>query len=174
MKKTYTADDRKEQLIEIGARLAAKVGVVNVQRQAVADKAGCAHSLVSVYLGDTKKAQAAYKRRMKKLGLVEPSKEVIAAKGVELRKHKVGDKRDTRKRSGKEVEAIKRKKLPALAKAVERKPLIPPARKPTTPPSAKPSAPPATKPTAPPATKAERVPGELDFTPPVVLMGAFP
>lgn len=110
MTKTYTAAQRKEQLIDIGAKLGAKLGIVNVQRQLVADKAGCAHSLVSVYLGDAKSAQAAYRKRMKKLGLTEPPKEKIDAIGVEARKHKVKTARDTRKRSPKEVEAIKRKR----------------------------------------------------------------
>lgn len=103
------SEERKKQLLDIGARLGAKIGIVNVQRQAVAVAAKCADSLVSSYLGTNEVARKAYRKHMKKLGLVEPSKDKIAAAGIKLRSHAPNDVRDVRKRSVKEVEAIKRK-----------------------------------------------------------------
>ena len=108
-KKQMSGEDRKASILEAGARLAAKHGAINVTRRMVAEAAKVSEALVSAHMGDTKTAQAAYKRQMKKLGLEEPSKDKIEAIGVKLRAHGPRDKRDTRKRSAKEVEAIKRK-----------------------------------------------------------------
>jgi hypothetical protein len=172
MKKIYTGEERKAQLLDVGARLAAKLGVVNVQRQVVAEKAGCAASLVSAYMGDTLAAQAKYKRHMKKLGLVEPSKEKIERIGKEQRMHKIDDKRRTRKRSPKEVEAIKRKRADAPN---ERKPAAPAVRRLPKPAVAPAQQPPQRKSAArPPMKPPLRVlPLEpVELAPP--LAGAFP
>jgi AcrR family transcriptional regulator len=109
-KKQMSGEDRKASILEAGARLAAKHGAINVTRRMVAKAANVSEALVSSHMGDTASAQAAYKRKMKKLGLEEPSKDKIEAIGVKLRAHGPRDKRDTRKRSAKEVEAIKRKR----------------------------------------------------------------
>lgn len=99
------SNNKKEDILNAGARLGAKVGIINVQRKDVADRAKCAPSLVSAYMGDTAKARAAYRKRMKALGLVEPSKDKINAAGIALRKHKPR----TKPYSAKEVKAIKQK-----------------------------------------------------------------
>lgn len=108
--KTLTGPERKAQILDAGAKLAAKYGVVNVQRRMVAQACKCAEALVSRYMGDTATAQAAYKRHMRKLGLVEPAKDKVEAFGVKFRAHGPRDKRDTRPRSLKEVKAIKEKR----------------------------------------------------------------
>lgn len=185
MKKVYTAAERKEQLLDIGAKLGAKLGVVNVQRKQIAIKAGCAHSLVSVYLGDQSKLQRAVKARMKKQGLTEPSKEKIDAIGVAARKHKKDDKRDTRKRSGKEVEAIKRKKSvrAAATRVAAARTVSAPETKPTKPEYKPLRAPAERKPVRPSSTPAQApserktaasAPGELEYIPQPPLAGAFP
>lgn len=157
-KKQMNGEDRKASILEAGARLAAKHGAINVTRRMVANAAKVSEALVSAHMGDTATAQAAYKRQMKKLGLEEPSKDKIEAIGVKLRAHGPRDKRDTRKRSAKEVEAIKRKGVTVKAKssrsgvdlsqhtvAIKRKAVTPgPAeKKPASPRERKPKAPPA-------------------------------
>lgn len=101
--------ERKKQLLAAGAKLAAKYGASNVTRRMVAAECGCAEGLVSVYLGGTEEAQKAYARAAKRAGLPLPNKEEAAVLGAQLRAHGPRDKRDTRKRSAKEVDAIKRK-----------------------------------------------------------------
>lgn len=187
MTKVFSGEARKKQLLEIGARLAAKLGAVNVQRQAVAKQAKCAPSLVSAYFGPTADAQKAFKREMKKLGLSEPPKAEIEATGMELRMHKERSLRDTRKRSAKEVDAIKKKIAATGAKVISLKPakvaakksptvadvLIKNPRKPGKTSAAKKSAKssasrsaPETKPAQPPATKPTRAPSVKPALPP--------
>ena len=178
-------EERKKVFLDIGARLAAKHGAVNVQRQMVAVKAGCADSLVSSYMGNNEVAQKAYRKHLKKLGLVEPSKERIVAEGAKLRSHAPNDTRALRKRSPKEVEAIKRKK-PVAAKAKAKAALVP-ATKPAPSPAkprkspAKTRSAPERKPAAPPERKtAARAPMAPPTQPvdavviPAVLSGSFP
>lgn len=108
-KKVLTGPERKLQILETGAKLAAEHGKENVTRRMVAKACGCAESLISEYVGDSATAQNAYARKAKALGLVLPDKKTSAELGKKLRAHGPRDKRDTRKRSAKEVEAIKRK-----------------------------------------------------------------
>ena len=107
-KKVLTGAERKAQLLEAGAKLASKYGASNVTRRMVATACKCAEGLVSVYMGDSATAQKAYARKAKALGLTLPDKAKTEAIGAKLRAHGPRDKRDTRKRSAKEVEAIKR------------------------------------------------------------------
>ena len=130
-KKTYTGEERKAQLLGAGAKLAAKHGAVNVTRKMVADACKCAEGLVSVYLGTKDEAQKAYRKHMKKLGLSEPDKAKIEAIGGKLRAHGPREKRVVRKRSVKEVEAIKRNTAAKRAAVTrEVKPATPRERKP--------------------------------------------
>lgn len=113
---------RKTQLLDIGAKLAAKHGVANVTRRMVAKAAKCSEPLVTNYVGNTSDAQKLYKRHATKLGLTLPTKEQEAAKGAKLRAHGPRDKRDVRPRSAKEVKAIQKKAvtkvvLPATPKS---------------------------------------------------------
>jgi hypothetical protein len=101
--------DRKTVILEIGANLAAKHGAINVTRRMVAKAAKLPESVVSYYMGGADDAQRAYTKHAKKLGLTLPTKQEAEAIGVKLRAHKPRDARDTRRRSVKEVEAIKRK-----------------------------------------------------------------
>lgn len=118
-KKVLTGAERKAQLLEAGAKLASKHGAANVTRRMVATACKCAEGLVNRYMGDSATAQKAYARKAKAMGLPLPDKAKTEAIGVKLRKHSPKDKRDTRKRSIREVEAIKRKsavkKAPARA-----------------------------------------------------------
>ena len=63
-KKTYTGEERKAQILDAGAKLAAKHGAVNVTRKMVADECKCAEGLVSVYLGTKDEARKAYHKAM--------------------------------------------------------------------------------------------------------------
>lgn len=108
-KKVLTGAERKAQLLEAGAKLASKHGAANVTRRMVATACKCAEGLVNRYMGDSATAQKAYARKAKAMGLPLPDKAKTEAIGVKLRKHSPKDKRDTRKRSIREVEAIKRK-----------------------------------------------------------------
>lgn len=122
-KKPLTGAERKAQLLDAGAKLAAKHGAVNVTRRMVAVACGCAEALVSVYMGDSATAQKAYARKAKALGLSLPDKKTTEELGIKLRAHGPRDKHDTRKRSAKEVEAIKRKQLtkgPSLGAAMSK------------------------------------------------------
>jgi hypothetical protein len=172
--KVMTGAERKAALLVVGANLASKHGAVNVTRRMVAKAGKVSEGLVSNYFGPAADAQKAYKRKMKALGMSEPAKDRIEAIGAKLRAHGPRDVRDTRKRSAKEVKAIKDKKAAAIETAngaVRRtKPLVKvrkvaaPAVKPravakvrkpksaaTAAPETKPTAPPSTKPTFPPA-----------------------
>lgn len=104
------AKTRKLQLLDAGAKLVSKHGAQNVTRRMVAAAAKVSEALVSRYMGTTEEAQKVYARHAKKMGLAVPSKAEADALGAKLRKHKPGDKRDTRERSAKEVQAIREKK----------------------------------------------------------------
>lgn len=108
--KVMTADERDAQLRKIAGELAGKYGVNNVTRRMVAKAAKCSEPLVSSYLGTLDQLKAHAKREARKLGLKPPTGKEEAAIGAKLRAHKPGDKRDTRKRSVKEVKAVKEKK----------------------------------------------------------------
>ena len=149
-RKQLPGAERKTQLLDAGAKLAAKLGAANVTRRLVAKEAKVAEALVSHYLGTSADAQAAYAKHARKLKLTLPTKAETAAIGLKMRKHKPGDKRDSRKRSVREVRTIKQK--------VATMPL-PREMKPTGPTSTKPAGPRETKPTAPPARP---VPGPSD------------
>lgn len=109
MSKTMTGAERKASILEAGAKLASKHGAMNVTRRMVAKAAKVSEALVSTYMGGTDVAQRAYARKAKALKLPLPDKAKAEAIGAKLRAHGPRDKRDTRKRSAKEVEAIKRK-----------------------------------------------------------------
>jgi hypothetical protein len=108
-KKVLTGAERKAQLLEAGAKLASKHGAANVTRRMVATACKCAEGLVNRYMGDSATAQKAYARKAKAMGLPLPDKARAAELGAKLRKHKPKDARDTRKRSPREVKAIKDK-----------------------------------------------------------------
>lgn len=119
-KAVMTGPERKAQLLTAGAKLAAKHGAANVTRRMVAQACDCAEGLVNVYVGDAATAQKAYARKAKALGLKLPDKATSLALGAKLRAHGPRDKRDTRKRSVKEVEAIKRKGATPAKKSANR------------------------------------------------------
>lgn len=78
--------DRKQELLDIGVALAAKVGVVNVTRSAIAEKAGISAPAVGKYLGNKEAQREAIKKAMRKAKVSEPDKKTIASIGQELRK----------------------------------------------------------------------------------------
>jgi AcrR family transcriptional regulator len=126
--KVVTGAERKAALLECGAKLAAKHGAVNVTRRMVAKACKVSEGLVTAYMGTTADAQKLYTRQAKKLGLKLPTKEQVEAIGAKLRAHgprKAPVKRTSRKRSVKEVQAIREKiagkrASPALAKALRK------------------------------------------------------
>lgn len=118
---------RKIELLDIGAKLAAKHGLKNVTRRMVATAANVSDALVSSYLGNVDEQRAAYKKRAKTLGLTLPAADAEALMGRKLRAHGPRDARDTRKRSAKEVEAIKRKAPVAAKKSAVARPIASPA-----------------------------------------------
>lgn len=113
MSNPLSGDERKKKILDAGAALAAKYGAVNVTRRMVAKACKVSDPLIAHYMGSAKDAQTAYRRHMKKLGLVEPTKDKIEAAGIKLRAKSKGQ--PERKRTVKEVKAIKNK---AAAKPV--------------------------------------------------------
>jgi hypothetical protein len=155
------SNDRKTTILETGAKLAAKHGAINVTRRMVAKAAKLPESVVSYYMGGADEAQRAYTKQAKKLGLTLPTKQEAEAIGVKLRAHKPRDVRDSRKRTVKEVEAIKRKVkktavlgstigMPTAKKSVAKVAAVKSAAKPAASREVKPLAPPSTKPAAAP------------------------
>jgi leucyl aminopeptidase (aminopeptidase T) len=175
--KVMAGSERKALLLDVGAKLAAKYGAVNITRRMVAKAGKVSDALVSAYFGGTEEARKAYARHAKKLGLEQPSKEKQEALGAKLRAHGPRDARDTRPRSVKEAKAIKRKgaKPVAVKKKAAAKPTTAPSVKPTTAPSVKPAKAPRVKPAVapvplPPLNKsAARAPKAPPILPPLPL-----
>lgn len=109
--KALDGAERKSQLLDVGAKLAAKHGAANVTRRMVAKDAKCSEALVAHYMGDSAKAQKAYAARAKKLGLTVPTKEQAEVIGAKLRAHGPRKNKVVRRRSVKEVKAIKEKSV---------------------------------------------------------------
>ena len=181
-KKVLTGKERKAQLLEAGAKLASKYGATNVTRRMVATACKCAEGLVNVYMGDAASAQKAYARKARAMGLTLPDKAKTETIGAKLRAHGPRDKRDTRKRSAKEVEAIKRKseaqRETKPKPGREAKPVSAPARskpspgKAPTPPERKSA---ARKPKAPPAHAVTPTAEDKPAMPmPPIVTGSFP
>lgn len=85
--KKMEGSDRKSQLLDAGAKAAAKHGAANVTRKMVADAAKVSEALVSAYFGSMNEAKAAFKKHAKKLGLTLPDKDKEAELGSKLRAH---------------------------------------------------------------------------------------
>lgn len=111
--KVMTGEDREKQLIDTAVALAKKHGAANLTRRMIAKACDCSEALVSNYLGTTEQLRRKAKNAAKKAGVALPDKKAEVQLGKELRAHGPRDKRDTRKRSPREVEAIKRKGVPA-------------------------------------------------------------
>lgn len=84
--KIMEAGERRELILDTGAKLGAKHGLANVTRRMVAAQLGVTDPLVSHYVGDNAAATKAYRKRMKELGLVEPAADKIEEIGIKLRK----------------------------------------------------------------------------------------
>lgn len=135
--KVMDAAARKALLLDVGAKLAAKVGAKNVTRRAVAQAGKVSEALVAHYFGGKEEAQKLYAKQAKKLGLAMPDKDKEEKIGKKMRAHGPRKPAPPRKRSAREVEAIKRKtaaitksnkavakKLPKGAKSVTRKAVV--------------------------------------------------
>lgn len=85
--KKMEGSDRKSQLLDAGAKAAAKHGAANVTRKMVADAAKVSEALVSAYFGSMNEAKVAFKKHAKKLGLTLPDKDKEAVLGSKLRAH---------------------------------------------------------------------------------------
>lgn len=87
MKKTVSP--RVAEFCETGARMAAKIGVANVTRRAIAEAHNVTDPLVGKHIPGGKAAlHKGIRKSMKELGLTEPDKDTIATKGKELRARK--------------------------------------------------------------------------------------
>lgn len=121
--------ERKQQLLDIGVKLAAKYGVENVTRVAIAKAAHLTPPAVSKWLGNRDEMLKAIKKAMRAAGKSEPDKKVIAKVGQELRKkpRKVPTQPEAKK------PATKPAKVPAkkVVKAPATKPKRAPRPKPT-------------------------------------------
>lgn len=126
-KKIMDADSRTASILDAGAKIAGKYGAANLTRRMIAVAAKCSEALVTVYLGNNTNARKMIAKHAKKLGITEPTKEKQADIGRKLRAHGPRDKRDTRKRSPREVKAIKEKKMNPVVR--ETKPSAPAARR---------------------------------------------
>lgn len=78
--------DRKKEFAEIGARLAEKIGTVNVTRKAIADEANVSGPLVARYLGNKDDMHAAINTALRRLKLKQPDKKEVARIGQEMRR----------------------------------------------------------------------------------------
>lgn len=123
-KKVATGADRKAELLVVGAKLASKHGAINVTRRMVAAQAKVSEALVAHYLGGTEEAQKAYARKAKALGLKLPDKDKAEAIGIKLRAHGPRPVKSTRKRSAREVEAIRRKVASKTVAVVAKKKVV--------------------------------------------------
>lgn len=77
--------ERKNELLGIAVKLAAKFGVVNVTREMIAKEAGISAVAVGKHLGTTEARQKAIRKAFKASGKTEPNKKAIAEHGVQLR-----------------------------------------------------------------------------------------
>lgn len=132
-KKKIAGAERKALIIEAGAKLVSKHGAPNVTRRMVAQAAKVSEALVSAHMGTSEDAQKVYARKAKALKLSIPDKATTEANGKKLRAHKPRDKRDTRKRSVREVKAIANKRETKPTAPRERKPATPTSKRVTTP-----------------------------------------
>ena len=197
-----TGAERKASLLETGAKLAAKHGATNVTRRMVAKEAGVSEALVSRYFADGNIAQKAYARKAKAMGLKQPTKEAAATIGAKLRAHGPRAVKSTRKRSAKEVQAIKRnvgtatvkrakeitaantmvkpekvigKKNVKALRTMDKLPVVKRAAKKASKPGpaeTKPTAPPLTKPTAPPTRRSPQPASKPAQAPPATKTAA--
>lgn len=78
--------DRKNEFAEIGARLAEKIGTINVTRKAIADEASVSGPLVARYLGNKDDMHAAINNALRRLKLKQPDKKEVARIGQEMRR----------------------------------------------------------------------------------------
>src|SRR5690606_31329202 len=74
---TEEMSERKQQLLEIGVKLAAKYGVENVTRVAIAKAAKITPPAVGKYLGNRDEMLKAIKKALRAAGKSEPDKKVI-------------------------------------------------------------------------------------------------
>lgn len=112
---------RAEEFFKTGATLAAKIGIANVTRRAIAEAHDVSDPLVGKHVGGKAELQAGIKKTLKRLGLKEPTADVIAKKGEELRSR--GTKKPVAKKAAKKV--IKK----AAKKVAAKKSVAAPAKK---------------------------------------------
>lgn len=84
--KKRVVPNKSAELLDIGARLAAKYGAENVTRRMVAEEGKVSEPLVSHFFGGTEEAKKKYARRAKSLGMKLPTKAEAMELGRELRR----------------------------------------------------------------------------------------
>lgn len=130
--KKMEGSDRKSQLLDAGAKAAAKHGAANVTRKMVADAAKVSEALVSAYFGSMNEAKVAFKKHAEKLGLTLPDKDKEAELGSKLRAHGPRTAKTPAPSENKPV-APKKATAPAPSEKKKKKPVA--AKTPPAPPS---------------------------------------
>lgn len=123
-RKKNEVPSRKAEFLETGAKLAAKIGVDNVTRRAIAEAHKVSDPLVGKHVGGKDDLRKGIKATMKKLGLSAPDADTAAAKGKALRARKVatpakksaGDKKPSTAKRTPTKKATPAKKSVAAAK----------------------------------------------------------
>lgn len=117
--KKRVVPNKSAELLDIGARLAAKYGAENVTRRMVAEEGKVSEPLVSHFFGGTEEAKKKYARRAKTLGLTLPKKGEAMELGRELRRKAragtVGKKRGPYKKEAKPAKKSARAKTSTTA-----------------------------------------------------------
>lgn len=75
----------REEILQVGARLAAAHGSKNVTRRMIATELGCSEATVSYHVGTKSAAQRLYAKRAKEFGLTQPTRREIERQGKMLR-----------------------------------------------------------------------------------------
>lgn len=122
--------DRKNEFAEIGARLAEKIGTVNVTRKAIADEASVSGPLVARYLGNKDDMHAAINNALRRLKLKQPDKKEVARIGQEMRRKP----RPVEKVAKPKVEKVAKPKVEKVAKVEKVEKVAKPKRVPKLPP----------------------------------------
>lgn len=130
--KKRVVPNKSAELLDIGARLAAKYGAENVTRRMVAEEGKVSEPLVSHFFGGTEEAKKKYARRAKALGMKLPTKAEAMELGRELRRKAragtVGKKRGPYKKEAPAKKSV-RSSTPAKPKSAPAATAKPPRKK---------------------------------------------
>jgi len=81
-----SGEERKEQLLAVGAHLASQFGLENVTRRMIAKQVAVTDPLVAKYLGNVPDMRKAIAKRMRQKGISGPKPAEAATIGLRLRR----------------------------------------------------------------------------------------